>query len=61
MTDLERLLETIKANHMAKQHEDWGYPRGWNGHAEFVEGEIEKLIQEDRTKPKSKTTTEHTN
>lgn len=43
MTELERLEQTLKANHMAKKHEDWGYPRGWNAALEFVETEIGKL------------------
>ena len=43
MTDLETLANIVRANQMDKKHEDWGYPRGWNGHAEFVLGEIEKL------------------
>jgi hypothetical protein len=28
---------------MAKKHEDWGYPRGWNAALEFIETEIGKL------------------
>lgn len=43
MTDLEQLAEIVKGNLMAKQNEDWGYPRGWNGHAEFVLKEIQKM------------------
>ncbi len=61
MTDLERLAEILKSNRMDKKHEDWGFPRGWNEAFDFVGREIEKLIQEDRTKPESKTTTEHMN
>ena len=43
MTDLERLEMLAKSNHMQKQHEDWGYPRGWNAALEFIESEIGKL------------------
>lgn len=43
MTELERLEQTLKSNHMQKQHEDWGYPRGWNAALEFIETEIGKL------------------
>ena len=43
MTDLERLEMLSKSNHMQKQHEDWGYPRGWNAALEFIEAEIGKL------------------
>jgi hypothetical protein len=46
MKQIERLLEIIRENHMAKEHEDYGYPRGWNAHAEFVEMEIEKILNE---------------
>lgn len=43
MRELELLLELLKANRMAKKHEDWGYPRGWNAAFEFIEQQIEKL------------------
>ena len=43
MTELERLEQTLKSNHLQKQHEDWEYPRGWNAALEFVETEIGKL------------------
>ena len=43
MTVLERLEQTLKSNHMQKQHEDWGYPRGWDVALDFVETEIGKL------------------
>lgn len=43
MTDLDRVAEILKANRMAKEHEDYGFPRGWNEAFDFVEREIEKL------------------
>lgn len=61
MSDIQRLLEKVKANHMAKEHEDYGYPRGWNAHAEFVENEIAKMVQEKSHKEPSTQNIERTN
>lgn len=43
MTEIERLVEILKANRMSEQHENWGYPRGWNEAFKFIEQQIEKL------------------
>lgn len=47
MTALDQIMEALRKNRMKPEHEDYGFPRGWNEAFDFIGREVQKLRTAD--------------